>query len=580
MHTYRWELCHVDRPERVAALQTALNDLPEALARCLVLRGIDSLEAARRFFRPALKHLHDPFLMQDMTAAAERVARAVRRRERVLVYGDYDVDGTSATALMTTFLRRQGLDVDYFIPNRFTDGYGLGRAGIDAAAEQGAALIIALDCGITATEEADYARARGLDLIICDHHTAHDALPRAVAVLDPKRPDCAYPFKELSGCGVGFKLVQATLTTLGRDPDEAMDLLDLVAVSIASDIVPVVGENRLLMQEGLRRLAERPRPGLRALAQQAGLDLAAVSTERIVFGLGPRINAAGRLGDAAEAVELLLTDDPARADELAKKLEAINEQRRRIDLQTRDEAIEQAKRHLSGRMRHALVLHKADWHQGVIGIVASRVLERYHRPTVMLCTVDGAAKGSARSIDGLNIFEALQSCADLLTRFGGHAHAAGLTLPVENISAFRDRLDDVVEAAMTPDMLIPTKSYDAGLHLADIDGRFWAVLRQFAPHGPGNLTPVFRGTNLQVAGEPRLVGTDQRHLRFAVRQSSPDGDVCLPVIGFDLHRHLPLLQQSRRQGRPFEMLFSINENTWRGRTTLQLQARDLRPADA
>ena len=580
MRKYRWELRPVEHPDRVAALQTALNDLPEALARCLVLRGIDSLDAAKRFFRPALEHLHDPFLMQDMTAAAERVAAAVERGERVLVYGDYDVDGTTATALMTTFLRSQGVDVDYFIPNRFSDGYGLGQAGLDYAAEQGAALVIALDCGITATEEAGYARAKGLDLIICDHHTAHDELPDAVAVLDPKRPDCAYPFKELSGCGVGFKLAQATLTTLGQDPQAALDLLDLVAVSTASDIVPVVGENRLLMQEGLRVLTEQPRLGLRALAEQAGLDLADVSTERIVFGIGPRINAAGRLGDAGEAVALMLTDDPAEARRLAGKLERINKERRAIDQQTRDEALRQAEIQLGGRMRHALVLHQPDWHQGVIGIVASRVLEHYHRPTVMLCTANGAAKGSARSIDGLNIFDALQDCADLLTQFGGHAHAAGMTLPVENIPAFRDRLDAVVEAVMTPEMLIPTKHYDAGLHLHAIDRRFWAVLKQFAPHGPENLSPVFRGTDLLVAGEPSLVGADQRHLRFSVRQAGPDGGVCLPVIGFGMHRHLALLEQSHRQGRPFEMLFSIKENTWRGRTTLQLQARDLRLPEA
>ncbi|GIV61086.1 MAG: single-stranded-DNA-specific exonuclease RecJ [Rhodothermaceae bacterium] len=575
---YRWALRPVENPDAVARLQRELNNLPEALARALVLRGIETFEAARHFFRPSREDLHDPFLMQDMEAAADRVATALTRGERILVYGDYDVDGTTSTALLMHFLRSRGASAQFFIPNRFRDGYGLGPAGIEAAAGFGASLIIALDCGVTAVEEAAAIRARGMDLIICDHHTTKDRLPEAVAVLDPKRPDCPYPFKELCGCGVTFKLVQAVLARLGEAPEAALAYLDLVAVATASDIVPVGGENRILLSEGLARLRTAPRPGLHALAEAAGLDLHTCSTSKIVFGLGPRINAAGRLSDAALAVELLLCEDPARALEYAHRLDALNQQRRSLDAETVREAAHMAERQLSARTRHTLVLHHPGWHLGVIGIVASRIVERFYRPTIMLSTVDGLVKGSARSIEGVNVFEALTACADLLATYGGHDYAAGLALEEANLPAFRERFDEAVRAVVTPEMLLPTLALDAPLSLADIDARFWAVLKQFAPFGPGNDTPVFHARDLAVAGHPRTVGADGTHLKFAVRQrTGGDGShPVMPVIGFKLHRHLPTVERSLREGLPLELAFSIEENRWNGRTTLQLRARDLR----
>ena len=573
--TYRWTLRSMDNPDAVAPLQEQLNNLPEALARALVLRGIDTFEAARRYFRPSLDDLHDPFLMQDMDAAADRLARAVRQRERVLVYGDYDVDGTTSTALMTHFLRSMGVEADFFIPNRFTHGYGLHQDGIDHAAELGARLILALDCGITAHDEAQYARDKGIDLIICDHHTATDAPPDAVAVLDPKRPTCPYPFKELSGCGVTFKLAQATLTRLDEPADRALPYLDLVAVSTASDIVPLHGENRVLMREGFERLRQTSRLGLRTLAEQAGLDLDRLTVDRLVFGVGPRINAAGRMGEASRAVQLLLSDDPAAAAELTQRLERANQQRRALDREMQAQAVRQAEIQLGGKMRHALVLHEPGWHQGVVGIVASRVVERFHRPAVVLCTANGEVKGSARSITGVNIYKALKACEDLLTQFGGHDYAAGLTLPEANIPALRDRLDAVVGEIMTTEMMTPTIEYDALLDLHAFDDRFWNVLKQFAPFGPTNMRPIFHARDLAVVGRPRVVGNGT-HLKLNVRPHHPAEGRSRPVIAFGHGEKLPMVQAAQREGHPLEMLFSIEENTWQGQTTIQLRARDLR----
>lgn len=575
--SYRWTLRPVDDPEAVTTLQEQLNDLPEALARALVLRGIDTFEKAKRYFRPALDDLHDPFLMQDMDAAADRLVHAIRQGERVLVYGDYDVDGTTSTALMMDFLRARGVEADFFIPNRFTHGYGLHTDGIDQAAAQGARLILTLDCGITAHDEARYARERGIDLIICDHHTAGDVPPDAVAVLDPKRPTCPYPFKELSGCGVTFKLVQAALTRLGEPADRALPYLDLVAVSTASDIVPLHGENRVLMREGFEQLRTAARLGLRTLAEQAGLDLNGLTVDRLVFSIGPRINAAGRMGEASRAVRLLLSDDPAEAQELAHLLERANQQRKALDREMQAQAIRQAEIQLGGKMRHALVLHEPGWHQGVVGIVASRVVERFHRPAVVLCTANGEVKGSARSIRGVNIYEALHACEDLLTQFGGHDYAAGLTLPEANIPAFRDRLDEVVGGIMTPDMLVPAIDVDAVLDLHALDDRFWRVLKQFAPFGPTNMKPVFHARDLQVVGQPRAVGSGS-HLKLNVRSLRDERS--RPVIGFGFGEKLPMVEAAQREGRPLEMAFSIEENTWQGRTTLQLRARDLRVQEA
>ena len=583
--TYRWIYRSLDAPDVVSHLRNALNDLPEALARALALRGITSLEEARDFFRADRADLHDPFRMADMTAAADRLATAIETGEPVLVYGDYDVDGTTATALVASFLRERGVDASFFIPDRQEDGYGLCERGLDAAVERGASLVVALDCGITGHAEADYAREQGLDLIICDHHTPKDTLPDAHAVLDPKRDDCDYPFAELSGCGVGFKLVQATLDRLG-DPDsrrDAFDGLDLLAISTASDIVPLHGENRVLMSEGLHALQNSTRPGLRAMADAADLDLQNVgSTGSIVFTLGPRINAAGRMAHARTAVELLLAEDLDAARPLAQELETLNQQRRDLDSEIEEEAIEKAERQITSRSPHALVLCDPDWHVGIIGIVASRIVEHFYKPTILLTRDGDAAKGSARSIDGINIYDALTDCEDILTQFGGHDHAAGMSLPEDNIEAFRDGFDAAIGERVTAEMLTPSIKVDAALDLREIGAlrdRFWAVLQQFGPFGPSNPTPVFHGTDLTVVGRPRTVGQNGGHLKFKVKQSGDGQARPLDVIGFGMGEKLSVLKEHQETGTPLELLFSIEENTWNGRTTLQLKARDVRLAE-
>ncbi|PSQ97636.1 MAG: single-stranded-DNA-specific exonuclease RecJ [Bacteroidetes bacterium SW_9_63_38] len=584
--TYRWIDRSLETPAVVSNLQDALNDLPTALARALALRGVTSFEEARHFFRADRDALHDPLDMADMPAAADRVAQAVERGERVFVYGDYDVDGTTAAALVSDFLRRRGVDASFFIPDRYDDGYGLCTRGLDAAVEHDASLVIALDCGITAHEETAHARERGLDLIICDHHTPqlHEDdtvdLPSAFAVIDPKRPDDDYPFTELSGCGLGFKLVQATLDRLGADPDTAFEYLDLLGIATASDIVPLYGENRVLMAEGLRAIQQSERPGLRALADAADLDLADVtSTGNIVFTLGPRINAAGRMAHASTAVELLLAESYTEAEPLAAELERLNRERRSVDDAAEEAAVEKAERQITSRSPHALVLYDEDWHLGVIGIVASSIVERFHKPTIMLTHNGEAVKGSARSIEGINIYEALSDCAGVLTQFGGHDHAAGMSLPVDNIEAFRDQFDAAVGERVTPELLQPSITVDAALDLREIESigdRFWAVLQQFGPFGPANARPVFHATDLAVVGSPRTVGSDDSHLKFEVRQREDRNGASYDVIGFGMGEKLSVLEQSQQEGRPLELLFSLEDNTWRGNTTLQLKARDLR----
>ena len=577
--TYRWIPRSLDEADVVPRLQRELNDLPESLARALALRGITTFEEAKHFFRADRAALHDPLDMADMDAAAARLSGALDRGEHVLVYGDYDVDGTTATALLTDVLRAHGAEVSFFIPDRYEDGYGLCRRGLDVAAERGAALVVALDCGITAHEQAAYAQDLGLDLVIADHHTPKDTLPEAVAVLDPKRPDDDYPFTELSGCGLAFKLAQATLAHRDEDPEAAFDYLDLLALSTASDIVPLYGENRVLMAEGLEALQQSTRPGVRALAAAADLDLQTVSsTGNIVFTLGPRINAAGRMDHASAAVDLLLAETLEEAEPLAERLEDLNNERRRIDDQIETEAVERAERQITARSPHALVLYDPDWHLGVIGIVASSIVERFHKPTILLTHNGEEVKGSARSIEGINIYEALADCEDVLTQFGGHDHAAGMSLPADHIETFRDRFDDAVGERVTPELLTPSIKVDAPVDLGTIgavDERFWAVLKQFGPFGPSNPKPVFHADDLDVVSA-RTVGSDNAHLKFEVRQQDASNGATYDVIGFGMGEKLSVLRESQETGTPVELLFSLEENTWNGRTTLQLKARDVR----
>lgn len=545
----------------------------QTIAHLLTLRGVTTFDSARRFFRPDLNELHDPFLMRDMEEGACRLAAAVRNHEKVVVYGDYDVDGTTATAIMYSFLKKFGTEVYHYIPHRFKEGYGINEDGIQYAIDIKASLIVSVDCGITAVEEAKFAKARGIDLIICDHHTAGDVIPDAVAVLDPKRLDCPYPFDGLSGAGVGFKLVQATLTKLGLPQTVAYDYLDLVAISIASDIVPIVDENRILMREGLKLVNSSPRVGIKSLMNLIKMEVGKVSTSNIVFSIGPRINAAGRMGDASTALQLLIAETKEEGDKYAKELESINQRRRKTDTETMVQAVKLVEDELDMDKCSAVVLHNDDWHLGVIGIVASRLVDMYCRPTVMLSTVDGKIKGSARSIKGFNIYNALKECEDLLVQFGGHEFAAGLTMDVEQLDEFRNRFNAIVNSNLCDEDFLPELSIDAVVNLKDIDERFWKILNQFEPYGPNNCKPIFVSRNLKVVGTPMRVGKD--HLKLKVTQNGDAG--AFDAIGFNLGQHLEDVRKCTEGG--LSLAFTVNENTWQNRTNLQMQVVDVKIED-
>lgn len=575
---YRWITRPLSDSRHVANIRRELNDLPEALARSLVLRGVDSFDRARRFFRPSLTALHDPFGMADMEHAAVRIAHAIERSEKILVYGDYDVDGTTATALLVSSLRDVGGDVDYFIPDRLQHGYGLCEAGIDQAMKMGVGLIVSVDCGVTSVAEADYAARLGIELIVCDHHTPKADLPKCIAVIDPKRQDCSYPFGELCGCGVAYKLLRAVLARLGLSPDAADAYLDLVAIATASDVVPLRGENRILLAFGLKALQNTSRLGIRALAASASIDLGSCSVRDVTFGLAPRINAAGRLGDAGTAVALMIEKSESRAFQLAADLERMNGERRSLDKETLKSATMLAERQITSGLRHAIVLHQDDWHLGVLGIVASRLVERFYRPTILLATNNGRAKGSARSIAGINIYEALQECSDLLVQFGGHDYAAGMTLQLDHLAEFQHRVDEAIGRFVTPELLLPSIDVDAEVVLSDVDTRFLAVLKQFEPFGPENEKPIFRADAVHLSRAPRRVGKDGKHLKFSVRRG--DSERPLDAIGFGIGDRSSLLERSFCDGIPFDMLFCLEENTWNGRTSPQLKVKDLRLAEA
>lgn len=564
---FRWIYNQPGDPDSVLALQKELN-IPATIAQLLAIRSITTFEHARTFFRPDISLLHDPFLMKDMDKAADRLASAIRKGERVVVYGDYDVDGTTATAIMYTFLKDFGIDVEYYIPHRFKEGYGLSEEGIDYAASINANLIVTVDCGITAVEEAKWAKDKGIDMIICDHHNAGEVIPDAVAVLDPKRPGCTYPFDGLSGAGVGFKLIQATMRVLGLPNEKCHRFLDLLAISIASDIVPIVDENRILMREGLHLINTEPRHGIKALMELVRLSNSKVTTSEIVFSIGPRINAAGRMGDAGTAVELLIADNDADAMEKARELESINVRRRAVDNETMEQAVQMIDERYTIENLSSLVLHHPEWHLGVIGIVASRLVDKYYRPAIMLSTVDGLVKGSARSIKGFNVYNALKECEDILMQFGGHEFAAGLTLDVKNLDDFRARFNVIVDTYFKEADFKPEITVDADLDLHQVDTRFWKLLTQFEPFGPENAKPIFVSRNLRVVGNPTVVGNG--HLKMRVAQN---GSAVFDAIGFNMHEHLPQIRESGDGN--LHLAYILEENTWNNRTTLQLRIKDI-----
>jgi single-stranded-DNA-specific exonuclease len=555
--------------ERTALLARDLQVDP-LVAGLLVQRGILNFEEARTFFRPKLEHLHDPFLMQDMERAVTRIEEAVERGERILVFGDYDVDGTSSVALMIAYLREFHTEVASYIPDRYTEGYGVSLQGIDFAADNDMTLIIALDCGVKAIEQVAYAKKRGIDFIICDHHRPGPQLPEAIAVLDPKRKDCQYPYKELCGCGVGFKLIQALHMRKGLSVSSLLPYLDLVVVAIAADIVPITGENRVLSYFGLGVINDNPRPGLKALMESIQRDAYKVSD--LVFQLAPRLNAAGRMEHGQLAVRLLTEQDYSLARDQASAIESLNEERRGMDRQITEEALELIRQHREEK-RMTTVVYKHDWHKGVIGIVASRLTETYYRPTLVFTKSGDRLAASARSVRGFDVYEALQACSDCIEQFGGHTYAAGLTLHESRFEEFKARFEQVVSDTIQPEQLQPELQIDLRVHLRQISPRLVRILEQFAPFGPGNPSPVFEAGPLRDTGYARRVGETGDHLKLSVVQ---EGARPIGGIGFGLGGKLPLIQEAA----PFRAVFSAEQNTWQGQSRLQLKVRDLRPAAA
>lgn len=563
----RWVLRPRQDHDKVSKLKERLN-IGEVIADLLVARDISTFEEAREFFRPELQQLHDPFLMRDMEKAISRIRYAISKGERILIYGDYDVDGTTAVALVYGYFRKFYPKLDFYIPDRYLEGYGISNAGIDYASSNGFSLIIALDCGIKSIDKIAYATDRGIDFIICDHHNPGEILPEAVAVLDPKRSDCPYPYKELSGCGIGFKLIQAYSQLSGTPLEEISCYLDLVAVSIASDIVPVTGENRVLAWYGLKRLNSEPCKGLTALMNVAGKKDNMTLTD-VVFSIGPRINAAGRIDDARHAVRLLIAENEQAADSHGQLIDGKNTIRREHDLSITQQALAMIDADPAQISKKTTVLYNHEWHKGVIGIVASRLTEKYYRPTIVMTHSNGLAAGSARSVAGFDLYEALTECEDLLEQFGGHKYAAGLTIRTENIPAFQKRFEEVVCRTIPEELLIQAIDIDAELDLLDINAKLVRILKQFEPFGPHNPAPVFLSRNVYTYGQASLAG--QQHLKLCIRQ---EGSPFFNCIAFGLADKLTLANS----GMPFDICYTIEENTWKDKTSLQLNIKGIRPA--
>ena len=579
----RWVVKPQGNPKAVAAMAAATGISP-VLANLLVQRGIDTLEKAKKFFNPQLSDLHDPFLMKDMDKAVERVERAVRNREKIMVYGDYDVDGTTAVALVYKFLCQIGhKDLLFYIPDRYTEGYGISTKGIDHAARKGATLIIALDCGIKAIEKVDYAKRKGVDFIICDHHLPAEEIPRAVAVLDPKRADCSYPFDELSGCGVGFKLVQAYCQKNGIPFQQIEPLLDLLAVSIASDIVPLVDENRILAHYGLLRLNASPSKGLLSIIKICGLDRHNITIDDIVFKIGPRINAAGRMrmdendenaapSGGYAAVNLLIEGNESLAEEFGSVIDGFNQDRKCIDRSVTQEAHDFIEAHAELKAAKSTVIYNPRWMKGIVGIVASRLIETYYRPTVVLTMSNGFVTGSARSVPGFDLYQAIESCSDLLENFGGHMYAAGLTMRPERVEEFTRRFNAYVEENIDPITLQPQVEIDSELFFSNITPAFRRDLNRFQPFGPGNPAPVFVTRGVVSHGETKLVGADCEHLRMDLMQRQKP-NTTIQTIAFQQPTHYEWI----RAGHPIDVCYQIVENHYRGSVSVQLRIKDIKP---
>ena len=569
----RWSINSSAEEKVVNQLAEELK-IDKVLASLLVQRDIKTYDDAKKFFRPSLDHLHDPFLMKDMDIAIARLEKAISNKEKILVFGDYDVDGTTAVSLVYSFLKSlpasEGL-VDYYIPDRYAEGYGISFMGIDFAKENNFSLIIALDCGIKANDKVDYANERNIDFIICDHHRPGDTLPKAIAILDPKRNDCNYPFDELCGCGVGFKLVQAYAQKNNIPFSQLTQYLDLTAISIASDLVPIVGENRALCYFGLEQINKNPRKGIKAI-----LDLANIKKEvtmnELVFTVGPRINAAGRIETGRNAVALLVSDNHADAKTSGININTSNTERRALDVTITQHAFSMIDESEELINRKSTVLFHPDWHKGVIGIVASRLIERYYRPTIVLTESNGMATGSARSVKDFDVYDAIEACSDLLEQFGGHKYAAGLSMKLENLAAFQKKFEEVVSATIKDHMLIPEISIDAELKLSDITPKFFRILKQFEPFGPGNMSPVFMSKNLMDKGYVRIVGNN--HLKMDI-QSAENPKETFSAIAFSQAQHFDAVLRKKT----FSACYAIEENEFNGKVSLQMNVKDMKVAN-
>lgn len=565
----RWVIKSPGNKEIIEHLSKSLN-VDFTIANLLVQRGINTFDEAKNFFRPSLEHLHDPFLMKDMLDAVERIEYAIENNQKILIYGDYDVDGTTSVALMYSFLEKFYKNIGYYIPDRYNEGYGISIKSIDFAAENNYKLVIALDCGIKANQKVIYAKQKGIDFIICDHHNPGSEIPGAVAVLDPKRPDCGYPFKELSGCGVGFKLIQAYSIRNNIKVEEIYDFLDLVTVSIASDIVPIIDENRILSFYGLKKINKNPSIGLKSIINTANIS-GEICINDIVFKIGPRINAAGRIDNGTKSVDLLTCKCEKEAREIAVDINVFNSHRKDIDSSTTQEALSSITLSDDLKIKKSTVLFNPDWHKGVLGIVASRLIETYYKPTIVLTQSDGLLTGSARSVPGFDLYKAIDNCSDLLENFGGHMYAAGLTLKPENLDKFINKFENTVCNLITEDQQIPQIEIDSVLEFNSINKKFYRIINQFEPFGPENMRPIFMTDYVFDFGTSRIVGKDNDHLKLDLIQEENPYNV-QSAIAFGLADYFELITQKK----PLKICYSIEENTFQGKSNLQLRIRDIK----
>ena len=561
----RWNIL-AGHNEKDKALFQSLK-INTTLCKILVQRGIDDFEKSKAFFRPQLKDLHDPFLMKDMEKAVDRISDAIVKNDKILIFGDYDVDGTTSVACMYQFICKIHSPnlVDFYIPHRYREGYGISKAGIDFAVTNGFNLIIALDCGIKSVELVSYAKELGIEFIICDHHLPDIILPQAIAILNPKQPQCNYPFKDLCGCGVGFKLITALAKSFGINESFYFNFLDLVATAIAADIVPMVGENRILAYHGMQQINNNPSNGIKSLIQLSGIK-GKLTITNVVFVIAPRVNAAGRMDDAKKAVQLFIEPDPTKALEFAEMLHSDNSDRKEADSSITEEALALLEKDPQSLEKKSTVVYKEHWHKGVVGIVASRLTEKYYRPTVVLTLNDGIVSGSARSVIGFNLYEAIYACKEYLLGYGGHFAAAGLSMLPENVEAFANKFEDVVAATITSDLLIPQIIIDSPISFSELTMPLYNIICQMEPFGPGNMRPVFIATNITDVGYSKIV--KDLHIRFVVKQN----DLRLTGIGFNMADKFHLLESKQ----PIDIIFMLDENVWNGETTLQLKVIDIR----